>query len=56
MNKKDEQKAISKKIEHLVKEEGKTPKEAAGAAYGMARSGRLTKGGEYVHVGKRKRG
>lgn len=34
-------KRISRKIRHLVKEEGKTPKQAAGQAFGMARSGDL---------------
>ena len=32
---------ISRKIGHLVKKEGKTPKQAAGQAFGMARSGDL---------------
>jgi hypothetical protein len=43
---KKNQKAISKKIAHLVKE-GKPVKQAAGEAYGMARAGKLTKEGGY---------
>ena len=43
----EEQKRIGAKIAHLVRSEGKTPKGAAGAAYGMAREKRLGPGGEY---------
>jgi len=31
-------KRVSRKIAHLIKTEGKTPKQAAGQAYGMERS------------------
>lgn len=34
---------VSEKIRKLIQEEGKTPKEAAGQAYGMYREGRLPK-------------
>ena len=44
---KGQKKAISAKIGHLIKE-GKTPKQAAGAAFGMAREGRLGPKGEYI--------
>lgn len=47
------QKRVSKKIGKL-RREGKTAAQAAGAAYGMARAGRLTKGGGYKRVKKRK--
>jgi hypothetical protein len=33
--------AIRRKIAHLVESEGKTPKQAAGQAFGMARQGSL---------------
>jgi hypothetical protein len=46
--------AISLKIAKLVRE-GKTPKQAAGEAYGMKRAGRLTKRGGYRRVGRKKR-
>lgn len=35
------QAAISRKVRKLVKKEGKTPKQAAGQAFGMARRGDL---------------
>lgn len=44
---KEQKSRIGAKIAHLVRKEGKTPKQAAGAAYGMARAGRLGKGGKY---------
>jgi hypothetical protein len=44
---------ISKKIAILVRE-GKTPEQAAGAAYGMARQGKLTRGGGYRRAKRRK--
>lgn len=47
MKKSEMQKRISAKIAHLIRVEGKTPKQAAGAAYGMAREGRLGEGGAY---------
>lgn len=34
---KDEKKKIGAKIAHLVRTEGKPPKQAAGQAYGMAK-------------------
>lgn len=34
-------KRISRKIAHLVRSEGKTPSQAAGQAFGMARQGSL---------------
>jgi hypothetical protein len=37
---KTRQKWIGEKIAHLIREEGKTPKQAAGQAYGMARQKR----------------
>jgi hypothetical protein len=36
--KKAKQRAVSEKIAHLIRSEGKTPKQAAGQAYGMMRS------------------
>ena len=45
MSKKDKE-AVCKKIGHLIRE-GKPPKQAAGAAYGMKRAGKLTKEGKY---------
>jgi len=45
MSKKDK-KVVGKKIGHLIRE-GKSPKQAAGAAYGMERAGKLTKEGKY---------
>lgn len=50
----ESQKRISEKIE-VLRREGKTAEEAAGAAYGMERSGRLRRGGKYVHKRKGKR-
>jgi hypothetical protein len=38
---------VSKKISKLVHEEGKTQKQAVGAALGMQAEGRLTKDGGY---------
>jgi len=46
--------AISKKIAILIRE-GKDPKEAAGAAYGMAREGRLTRMGGYIRGSRKKK-
>jgi len=46
---------VSEKIA-VLRREGKTAEEAAGAAYGMERSGRLRSGGRYVHVGRKRRG
>ena len=46
------QKRVSEKIA-VMRREGKTAKEAACAAYGMERSGRLGKGGTYRRVGRR---
>lgn len=48
-------KRISAKI-GILRREGKTAEQAAGAAYGMERAGRLKEGGEYVHVKKKKKG
>ena len=45
-------KAVRKKIPKLIRE-GKTPEQAAGAAWGMHRSGRLTASGGYK---RKKRG
>lgn len=44
---------ISDKIA-VLRREGKSASEAAGAAYGMEREGRLKSGGRYVRKGKRK--
>lgn len=41
------QSRVSAKIAHLIRTEGKTPKQAAGAAYGMERAGRLGPRGGY---------
>lgn len=41
-------KRISEKIA-VLRREGKSEKEAAGEAYGMERSGRLKRHGEYTH-------
>jgi hypothetical protein len=46
------QKRVSAKIA-LLRREGKTAEEAAGAAYGMERSGRLGSRGTYRRVGRR---
>jgi len=48
---KGQQKKISAKIGKL-RREGKSAKEAAGAAYGMARAGRLGPKGGYRRVGR----
>jgi hypothetical protein len=49
----ESQKRISEKIA-LLRREGKTAEQASGEAYGMERSGRLRRGGKYVHKkGKR---
>jgi len=53
MFKKEAKKRIGAKIGHLIKQEGKTPKQAAGAAYAMEREGRLGKGGKYKKVKKK---
>lgn len=45
---------ISEKID-LLRREGKTGEEAAGAAYGMERSGRLKRHGAYIHKRRSKR-
>lgn len=47
-------KRISEKIA-VLRREGKTAEQAAGEAYGMERSGRLRRGGKYVHKKKGKR-
>lgn len=39
---------VSEKIE-VLRREGKTGEEAAGAAYGMESSGRLRRHGRYIH-------
>ena len=44
----EESKRISEKIE-VLRREGKTGEQAAGAAYGMERAGRLRRHGVYVH-------
>ena len=44
---------VFKKAAHLMKAEGKTKKQAIGAAAGMNRAGRLTEEGEYIRKGKR---
>jgi hypothetical protein len=44
----ESQKRIGEKIE-VLRREGKTGEEAAGAAYAMERSGRLRRHGVYVH-------
>jgi hypothetical protein len=47
----------SKKISHLVREEGVPQRQAVAMALSMKRAGRLTKEGGYRRVGrKRKRG
>jgi len=46
--KRQKNKRISEKIE-VLRLEGKSPKEAQGAAYGMEKSGRLRRHGVYVH-------
>lgn len=48
------QERVSAKIAHLVKAEGKTPKQAAGEAYAEERAGRLRKGGKYVRAGEKR--
>lgn len=45
--------AVSKKISHLVKSEGKPQKQAVAMALNMEREGRLTKEGGYKRVGKK---
>ena len=50
------QQAISRKIAHLVSDEGKTPKQAAGQAYGMARGGYIGESAKrYASIGKKLR-
>ena len=44
--------AVSKKISHLIKSEGKPQKQAVAIALNMRRAGRLTKSGGYRRVGK----
>ena len=46
--------AVSKKISHLVKSEGKPQKQAVAMALNMQREGRLTKEGGYKRVKKDK--
>jgi len=46
------QRRISAKIA-VLRREGKTAAEAAGAAYGMERAGRLGERGVYRHVGRK---
>lgn len=53
MNKK-KRSAVSIKIAKLVKE-GKTPKQAAGEAYGMQKEHRLTKSGGYRRAKRKAR-
>ena len=50
----ESQKRISEKIA-VLRREGKSADEAAGAAYGMERSGRLGRHGKYRHVGRKHR-
>jgi len=50
----EEQKRISEKIA-VLRREGKTGEQAAGEAYSMERSGRLRRGGKYIHKRKSKR-
>lgn len=45
---------VRRKTKHLIRAEGKSPKEAYGAAWGMHRSGSLTSRGKYKRVGGRK--
>ena len=47
----EKSKRISEKI-RVLRHEGKSAKEAAGAAYGMERAGRLGRHGKYHHVKK----
>lgn len=47
-------KQISRKIRHLVREEDKTPAQAAGQAFGMARAGDLGPGAKRVAGRKRR--
>ena len=49
-------KKISRKIAHLVKKEGKTPKQAAGQAFGMARQGTLGSAAKKAAGRRRKTG
>ena len=44
----------SKKISHLVREEGVPQKQAVAMSLSMKRAGRLTKSGGYRHVGKKR--
>ena len=43
-----------KKISHLVREEGKHPKQAVAIALSMKRAGRLSPSGSYRRVSKKK--
>ena len=52
--KREKNKRVSEKIE-VLRREGKSPEEAAGAAYGMERSGRLGRFGKYHRVGRKGR-
>lgn len=49
-----QRKRIPAKIRHM-RREGVSQKRAVGAAHGMARQGRITKGGGYRRVKRRKR-
>ena len=53
--KREKNKRVSEKIE-VLRREGKSPEQAEGEAFGMERSGRLRRGGKYIHKrrGRRK--
>jgi hypothetical protein len=52
--KQEKNKRVSEKIE-VLRREGKSPEQAQGEAYGMERSGRLQRGGKYIHKRRSKR-
>lgn len=52
--KRQKNKRVSEKIE-VLRREGKTAEQAAGAAYGMEKSGRLRRHGKYVHKRRSRR-
>lgn len=52
--KREKQKRISEKIS-VLKREGEPQDKAVATAINMERSGRLSKGGKYRHVGRKKR-